>query len=275
VLKITLSDNKYLYNGKELQDEQLGSVNLDWYSFEARYYDPALGRFTAMDPIAEKFYHVTPYNYAENRPISGIDLWGLQYLDHNKARIIAQHGSVRIKKANLHNVTRNRINRLNENPNYWKPGEIGYNTTIGSFSTKSISSSGNRERASMDNTYGATDPGYNPTQTMTERGPKKDGSPDMRQKQRPIVSGSPKAKGAAGAALAINAINFGLEFAGGMLVAHDIKLIEEHSSADVLGQAIGDINEAIGAGMIPEDYMNTDGLTDILNVGSRKVCLNR
>lgn len=24
-------ENKYLYNGKELQDEMLGSVNLDWY----------------------------------------------------------------------------------------------------------------------------------------------------------------------------------------------------------------------------------------------------
>ncbi|MCK5136389.1 MAG: hypothetical protein KAR19_11425 [Bacteroidales bacterium] len=72
------SENKYLYNGKELQDEQLGGVNLDWYSFEKRYYDPALGRFTGLDPIAEEFYHVSPYNYAENSPIANIDLWGLQ-----------------------------------------------------------------------------------------------------------------------------------------------------------------------------------------------------
>jgi len=83
--KMVLSENKYLYNGKELQDEQLGGVNLDWYSFEKRYYDPALGRFTGMDPIAEEFYHVTPYNYAENGPITNIDLWGLQALNANIA----------------------------------------------------------------------------------------------------------------------------------------------------------------------------------------------
>jgi len=37
-----------------------------------------LVRFIGVDPIADDFPHVTPYNYAENRPIDGIDLWGLQ-----------------------------------------------------------------------------------------------------------------------------------------------------------------------------------------------------
>ncbi len=41
-------------------------------------YDPALVRFIGVDPIAESFYHVSPYNYAENSPIANIDLWGLQ-----------------------------------------------------------------------------------------------------------------------------------------------------------------------------------------------------
>ncbi len=67
-------ENKYKYNGKELQDE----FGLDWYDYGARFYDPVLGRFTGIDPIADQFAHVSPYNYAENEPVGSIDLWGLQ-----------------------------------------------------------------------------------------------------------------------------------------------------------------------------------------------------
>ncbi len=258
--------NKNLYNGKELQDDELGGVRLDWYDYGARFYDPQIGRFTGVDPIAEKFYWVTPYNYAENRPISGIDLWGLQYLEHNKARIIAQYGQIRIKTSNLHNITANKINAMNENPKYWKSGEIGVNTTIGQLNMKNFSSTTKAESASMDNTYGATDPNYNPTNTKTQRGEKKDGTPDMRQKERTVAGGSGMGKAAAGGMLILNAVNFGLEITGGLMVFHDMNLIKGQISADILGKALGDLNTAISQGMIPEDYMNTGSLTDILNV---------
>ncbi|HFA51544.1 MAG TPA: RHS repeat-associated core domain-containing protein [Bacteroidetes bacterium] len=66
--------NQYQYNGKEL-DEDLG---LGWMHYGARMYDPAIGRFTGVDPIADKFAGLSVYNYASNSPIRYIDLHGLQ-----------------------------------------------------------------------------------------------------------------------------------------------------------------------------------------------------
>jgi len=77
VLKTTHSENKYLYNGKELQDDDLGGVNLDWYDYGARFYDPALGRFGTMDPLSESFSFQSPYAYAANNPIGNIDFLGM------------------------------------------------------------------------------------------------------------------------------------------------------------------------------------------------------
>lgn len=65
-------DNAYRYNGKEL-DEATGL-----YEYGFRWYDPSIGRFTGVDPIADQFAWVSVYNYAENKPINAIDLHGLQ-----------------------------------------------------------------------------------------------------------------------------------------------------------------------------------------------------
>ncbi len=39
----------------------------------SRMYDPAIGRFWQVDPLAEKFDLATPYNYAFNNPINIVD----------------------------------------------------------------------------------------------------------------------------------------------------------------------------------------------------------
>jgi RHS repeat-associated protein len=68
----------YLYNGKELQDEQIGGVNLDWYDFKWRYYDPQIGRFFTQDRLAEKFAYMSPYQFCSNNPIWLKELDGLE-----------------------------------------------------------------------------------------------------------------------------------------------------------------------------------------------------
>ena len=64
---------RWLFGDKEL-DRTSG---LDLYDFEARAYDPALGRFRQPDPLAEFAHNMTPFRYAFNNPLLYIDLHGL------------------------------------------------------------------------------------------------------------------------------------------------------------------------------------------------------
>ena len=59
----------YKYNGKEFDGER----GLNLYDYLARSMDPAEGRFTSIDPLAEKFYSVSPYVYCINNPLIFID----------------------------------------------------------------------------------------------------------------------------------------------------------------------------------------------------------
>ncbi len=36
-------------------------------------YDPAIGRFSTMDPLAEKYYSISPYAYCANNPVKYLD----------------------------------------------------------------------------------------------------------------------------------------------------------------------------------------------------------
>jgi len=70
---VNVAQNRYLYNGKELQDQAIGGTPFGWYDYGARFYDPELGIFHTVDPLAERFSFQSPFAYAANNPILYID----------------------------------------------------------------------------------------------------------------------------------------------------------------------------------------------------------
>ncbi len=74
--------NRYLYNGKELQDETFaGGVRLGWYDYGARFYDPMIGRWHCLDNLSEKYYPISNYAYCGNNPIRNVDVDGNEFTD--------------------------------------------------------------------------------------------------------------------------------------------------------------------------------------------------
>ncbi|MDZ7878903.1 MAG: RHS repeat-associated core domain-containing protein [Saprospiraceae bacterium] len=70
-------DNKYQYNGKEWNND----FGLGLNDYGARWYDPAMARWTSTDPLAEKFKSENPYNYVLGNPIKLIDPNGMDVIN--------------------------------------------------------------------------------------------------------------------------------------------------------------------------------------------------
>jgi RHS repeat-associated protein len=71
---------RYGFNGKEKDDK--GEWGMTQYDFGARIYNPAIGKFLSVDPLTKSFAMLSPYQYASNRPIDGIDLDGMEWIHY-------------------------------------------------------------------------------------------------------------------------------------------------------------------------------------------------
>jgi RHS repeat-associated protein len=74
------ADYRYGFQGQEKDDELKGEGNSLNYTF--RMHDPRIGRFFALDPLASKYPHNSPYTFAENRVIDGLELEGGEVYDY-------------------------------------------------------------------------------------------------------------------------------------------------------------------------------------------------
>jgi len=74
--KFNGGDYKYSFNGMENDNEVKGDGNS--VDFGARMYDPRLGRWQAVDPLAEDYNYNSPYAFQENKLGIGVELEGLE-----------------------------------------------------------------------------------------------------------------------------------------------------------------------------------------------------
>ena len=110
----------YKYNGKE-QDKMHG---LNLYDYHARHYDSAIDRFTTIDPLAEKYYSISPYVYVANNPMKYIDPDGKEVVALNKgarqAILNTLPKSIRSfvifnKNGSINKIALNSVNSTSEN----------------------------------------------------------------------------------------------------------------------------------------------------------------
>jgi RHS repeat-associated protein len=94
---------RYGFQGQEKDDELKGEENSINYRF--RIHDPRLGRFFAIDPLASKYPHNSPYAFSENRAIDGVELEGLERLSMHM-RGIAPFNQPKIRTRAAHDVER-------------------------------------------------------------------------------------------------------------------------------------------------------------------------
>jgi RHS repeat-associated protein len=273
---------RYGFQGQEMDNEIKGEGNS--MNFEFRMHDPRVGRFLSLDPLAKQYPHNSPFAFAENRVIDGVELEGKEYLNKEDAMVEMRSGAVYLKIENFSNMTQNAIGRANNSGmvSTRENGEqvFGYDSqVIGKFSIAPISQ--NTNNIGLDGSLpdfgtiaeGSTaKPSREAYTIRIPSGFNKFGEESQRSLRRnlrigdlPSTGASMSIRGTAGFGLVIGITT---EIYKNYAIFTDV--FEEQAvneqSALLSNDVMGSISLAIRKGYIPKQFMNDKDISDIANV---------
>lgn len=169
------SSQPFKYNGKELDAER----GLNLYDYVARCMDAALGRFTRVDPLAEKYYAWSPYAYCYNNPFKYIDPDGkeIQIPPGNGVMDWSREKQIRVAShANKANAAANNIFKGSEikvsSSMFSAKGSIGIGSVKGTIKVGlgniSVKTNGNKVSATASVGEGSAQLSVNSASLKTE-----------------------------------------------------------------------------------------------------------
>ena len=258
---------RYGYQGQEKDDELKGEGNSINYTF--RMHDPRVGRFFAVDPLAKSYPWNSSYAFGENRVIDGVELEGLEYLQHDESRIKMVGGGAMINLDNVNAATFNMLHDVVTDSNgqykYRKPKQdiiylgryISMGTSVEDFS----------------NTNLLTLPKYQPVLFEQDDilGEEKNmnHANKYNKKRNVSLSINPNKTKKGGVAVAIvETVNFSLHSLKSYLITEDQNLVTEHRDI-LVKKVLPAIKKALLSEekeYIPESMKNPSDLSKIANV---------
>ena len=166
----------YKYNGKELDH----TSGLDWYDYGARMYDPALAQWNTVDPLTEKYYYSSLYNYCLNKPIGNLDPDGRKVRPAGGPELamimntLSEQDKKFVKVNNAGYIDPITLNSHNSNSGNYQSlltlvnSDIVVNVSLTSHKFNSIDNQGNIHTQQL--TYGGVEQGFEDTNFTSPSG---------------------------------------------------------------------------------------------------------
>ena len=263
---------RYFFNGQEADNEVLGEGTL--HAFEYRMHDTRIGRFWSVDPLAGKFPWNSVYAFAENRVVDGRELEGLEYLDADVCRWIFYSDGAYINIDNLSSLSKTMYTKAAQDMKNWtynnKTGcrDIGISTRQHSF--QFVYNRAELPFLSLDNTYGAVDPAYNPAVHQISVPYTKASNYTKPDKRYKVVEVGGPTKFTRISSGIILAIDIAMEAAYCGIVFYTSKenqiIKKQERYVKMIEEDFEDILKDPTQQFIPPKYMNPESIANIMNV---------